>query len=325
MLPLTGLADNRFFRAQYEESSQLLSRIPSMQRLPSLNAFKAFEAASRHLSFTAAAAELHVTHGAVSRQVASLEEEMATPLFVREARGLRLTPEGAQLARAVGASFDMLRSAVAQVRQASPASALRVSVPPTLAMWWLIPRMSALHHAQPRLRIELTTSTEPVDFAPDLYDAAIRRIVKVPKGMVAERFLDARPVPVCSPTYQKQHRLRSVADLSRATLIVTRSEPEAWPVWLRRTHVPREPAAPTLTFEQLYFALQAALDSLGVALAPAALVHEEIRRGRLRALGEAGPGIAPSYALLSPRVSGKREAIRTLGEWLKLAGGAGPA
>ncbi|MDB5946370.1 MAG: hypothetical protein JWQ33_1396 [Ramlibacter sp.] len=293
-----------------------------MQRLPPLNAFKAFEAAVRHLSFTAAAAELHVTHGAVSRQVASLEEFMAVPLFVRGTRGLRLTPEGVQLARSVAAAFDTLRAGVAQVRRASPASALRVSVPPTLAMWWLIPRMSALHHAHPELRIDLTTSTDPVAFDEDLYDAAIRRIVQVPKGMVAQRLMDARPVPVCSPAYQKQHRLRSVADLSRATLVITRSEPAAWPEWLRRHKVARDALAPTLTFEQLYFAMQAALDSLGVALAPTALVEGEIRRGRLRALGAPDAGIAPSYALLSPRVSGKRETIRVLGEWLQAEGEA---
>jgi len=220
-----------------------------------------------------------------------------------------------------------LRSAVAQVREAGPASALRVSVPPTLAIWWLIPRMSALHHAHPRLRIDLTTSTEPVDFHAGLYDAAIRRITQVPKGMAAERFVDARPVPVCSPAYQKQHRLRMPADLGRATLIVTRSEPQAWPEWLKAHKVRRDAAAPTLTFEQLYFALQAALDSLGIALAPAALVAGEIRRGRLHALSRPEGPVSPAYALLSPKISPHGEAIRTLADWLKQAAKdeAGPA
>jgi LysR family transcriptional regulator, glycine cleavage system transcriptional activator len=290
-----------------------------MQKLPPLTALKAFDAAARHLSFTAAAAELYVTHGAVSRQIAALEQELKVALFVRGARGLKLTAEGAQFARGVGTAFDTLRSAVAQVRHEGPAEALRVSVPPTLAMRWLIPRMSDLHHAHPRLHIELTTSTEPVDFEAGEYDAAIRRIRQVPRGLLATRFLDARPVPVCSPAYQEQHRLRGPADLRRATLILTRSEPQAWPDWLRANHVQRPASAHTIAFEQLYFALQAALDSLGVALAPASLVQEEIQRRRLCALAQPEGPVLPSYALLAPKVSVHSDAIRTFGEWLMAA------
>lgn len=291
-----------------------------MKRLPPLNAFKAFDAAARHLSFTAAAGELSVTHGAVSRQIAALERELEIALFVRGGRGLKLTQEGAQLAAAVGAAFGTLRSAVERLRQDGPASALRVSVPPTLAMRWLIPRMTALHQAHPRLRIELSTSTEAVDFDRDPYDAAIRRVTRAPAGVLAERFLDARPVPVCSPAYQKQQRMRAPGDLARGTIILTRSEPQAWPDWLKQHRVARGPGAATLTFDQLYFSLQAALDSLGVALAPTSLVQEDIRKGRLRALAQPQGPVTPAYALLSPRVSPRQGAIRTLGEWLKAAG-----
>jgi LysR family glycine cleavage system transcriptional activator len=291
-----------------------------MKRLPPLNAFKAFDAAARHLSFTAAAGELSVTHGAVSRQTAALERELEIALFVRGARGLKLTQEGAQLAAAVGAAFGTLRSAVERLRQDGPASALRVSVPPTLAMRWLIPRMTALHQAHPRLRIELSTSTEAVDFDRDPYDAAIRRVTRAPAGVLAERFLDARPVPVCSPAYQKQQRMRAPADLARGTIILTRSEPQAWPDWLKQHRVARAPGAATLTFDQLYFSLQAALDSLGVALAPTSMVQEDLRKGRLRALAQPEGPVTPAYALLSPRVSPRHGAIRTLGEWLKAAG-----
>jgi LysR family transcriptional regulator, glycine cleavage system transcriptional activator len=290
-----------------------------MHRLPSLNALKAFDAAARHLSFTRAAVELHVTHGAVSRQIASLEEHLQSPLFVRSSKGLTLTEEGARLARAVSAALDMLRSAVTEISGAGNASVLRVSVPPTLAMWWLIPRLTALHHAHPRLRIDLSTSTEPVDFDSGGYDAAIRRISSVPRGMLAERFMDGRSIPVCSPAYQAKHRLRTAGDIGRVTLVVTRSEPQTWDDWLRRRKVRRDPAAAVLTFDQLYFALQAALDSLGVALAPAALVAGEIRRGRLCALAAPQGEVSPVYALLSPRVSPRREAIHTLGAWLKSA------
>jgi LysR family glycine cleavage system transcriptional activator len=286
-------------------------------RLPPLNALRSFDAAARHLSFTRAAAELSVTHGAVSRQIASLEEHLQAALFVRTSRGLLLTEEGVRLARAVSAAFDMLRSAAQHFGQSQLKAVLHVSVPPTLAMWWLIPRMSALHQAHPNLKIELSTSTEPVNFERDPYDAAIRRIASTPKGMVSEPFLDGRQVPVCSPAFQKKHGLRSIAALATATLINTRSEPRAWADWLQRHHVRRLRAAGSLTFDQLYFAVQAALDSLGVALAPAELVAQEVRRGRLCALAERQGPVSPNYALLSPRVSSKRKAIATFGEWLK--------
>lgn len=289
-----------------------------MTRLPPLNALRVFEVAARHLSFTRAAAELHVTHGAVSRQITALEEHLQAPLFKRGSRSLQLTTDGRRLERAVSAAFDTLRTAAAQITP-QPDSVLRVSAPPTLSMWWLIPRMIALHHAHPQLRIELSTGTAPADFEGDPYDAAIRRIAGVPKGLVAERFLDGRSIPVCSPAYRREQRLRSVSDLARATLVMTRSEPLAWDDWLRLHHVRREPLATMLEFEQLYFAVQAALDSLGVALVPAALVAAEVSRGRLHALSQPEGRMLPTYALLSPRVSAKREAIHTLGEWLKSA------
>jgi LysR family glycine cleavage system transcriptional activator len=288
-----------------------------MPALPALNSLKAFEAAARHLSFTAAAAELHVTHGAVSRQVAALEEALQVTLFLRGTRRLKLTEEGAQLAAAAASAFTILRSATDRLRRDGPASALRVSVPPTLAMRWLIPRMTALHQAHPRLRIDLSTSTEPVDFGQGAYDAAIRRVRRAPPGLVAERFLDGRSIPVCSPAYRKQCGLRSTADLERATLIVTRSEPAAWSEWLRQFEMRRSPSSQTLTFEQLYFALQAALDSLGVALVPVAVVAAEIQAGRLVPLAQPAGADPSCYALLFPKASAKSEPIRTLANWLK--------
>jgi LysR family glycine cleavage system transcriptional activator len=266
------------------------------------------------MSFSRAAVELNVTHGAVSRQVASLEEHLRALLFTRGARELTLTDQGSRLARSVSAAFEMLRNASASVRPMRPASALRLSVPPTLAMWWLMPRLTALHHTHPELRLELSTSTEPANFEGDLYDVAIRRIARAPPGMAAVRFMDGRSIPVCSPAYQAKLRLGGAEDLTRATLVVSRSEPLAWASWLKQRGI-AQGAAATLTFDQLYFALQAALDSLGVALAPAALVRNEVRAGRLTPLAGAH-GARSSYALLSPRVSSKQEPTRLLAEWL---------
>jgi LysR family glycine cleavage system transcriptional activator len=117
----------------------------------------------------------------------------------------------------------------------------------------------------------------------------------------------------------EQHRLRGLADLRRATLILTQSEPQAWPDWLRTHGVKRLATGSTLAFEQLYFALQAALDSLGVALVPAAIVASEVEGGRLRALSTPQGPVSPAYALLWPKISPLREPIHTLSAWLKSA------
>ncbi len=311
MLGFARTAGNRPFLTKMCAS---LTAPLAMTRLPPLNTLRVFDAAARHLNFSRAAVELHVTHGAVSRQVAALEEDLQCTLFIRNPRGLTATDEGIRLWRATGAALEILRNATEQVRRRPTPSALRVNVPPTLAMWWLIPRMAALHVEHPELRIEISTSIEPADFESGHYDAAIRRMTTAPKGQFAERFLEGRQIPVCSPAYRDRMALTTIAALAGATLVHTRSEPHAWERWLARNHV--RPTGETMTFDQLYFALQAALDSLGVALAPAALVAEQIRIGRLCALAPMQGPATTHYGLLAPRVSDKREAVRTLGAWL---------
>jgi LysR family glycine cleavage system transcriptional activator len=293
-----------------------------MRQLPPLNALKAFDAAARHRTFTRAADELHVTHGAVSRQVAALESHFQAALFVRGGRTLALTQEGAQLAQAVARAFDTLRSASdALQRLHEPAATLKVSVPPSLAMWWLMPRLGALDN-DPVLRIDLSTSADPPDFERGEYDAAIRRVDSVPRGLVAERFLDGRSVPVCSPQYRRRNPMHGPRDLARATLLVTRTENNAWEDWFRSMRVRRDPAAPSKVFDQLYFALVAAVDSLGVALMPLALVQEEVRKRRLWILPCEPMPPRRAYALLCPRHSPKAEVAAAFARWLKAQAGA---
>jgi len=289
-----------------------------MRQLPPLNALKAFDAAARHLSFTKAAQELYVTHGAVSRQIATLEGHFRTALFVRGPRTLTLTPEGVALARAVARAFETLRSASEALHHAGrPEPVLQVSVPPTLAMWWLMPRLSALDNGQADLRIELSTSTDPVDFERSHYDAAIRRISTVPRGLHAECFLDGRSVPVCSPQYRRRNRLDGPESLAQATLLVTRTENSAWDEWFRACKLRRDPQAATKVFDQLYFALVAAVDSLGVALAPLALAQEEVRKGNLCIVAREPLPARRAYALLCPRNSPKLDTVLAFGRWLK--------
>lgn len=292
-----------------------------MQRLPSLNALRAFEAASRLLSFTLAAGELHVTHGAISKQIALLEQSLGVQLFLRHHQGLALTAPGARLASSVEAAFDILRAAAVEVTGVPDAIPLRISIPPTLVMWWLTPRLAALHRALPRLPIEISVSTGPINFAANAYDAAIRRVDAAPKGMFVTSFLDGRSVPVCSPRYKKCHQIRSRADLANATLIVLRSEPTSWFDWLRAHKVRRNLAVPELTFDFLYFAIQAALDSLGVALVPFVLVEKAVEQGKLCVVDRSGFSGERTYALVSPQRSARQAHITAIANWLVDEGG----
>lgn len=257
-----------------------------------------------------------MTHGAVSRQVSMLEDHLRVALFVRGKRILKLTPEGAQFARRVSAAFDMLSSAAAQVGGGRSVMTLRVNFPPVFAMWWLIPRLGDLHSPRSKIAVEISTSIDAADFDSGRYDAAVRRVEEEPKGFFVDSFLDGRSIPVCSPGYRRQQKLRNAADVAGATLILTRSEPESWARWFRTQNLSRKQGAAQLTLDQMYLALQAALDSLGVALAPMALVENEIRRGRLCALARPRGPRSPMYALLAPRRSPKIEAIAELGRWL---------
>jgi len=291
-----------------------------MDALPPLNAIRAFEAAGRHLSFTRAATELDVTHGAVSRQIARLEARLGVQLFVRTASGLVLTERGRIYLDDVRAALDRLRSGTRRVLHAEARAVVRLSVPPTFAMRWLIPRLADFAARHRGFTVELSTAIAQPDFLSDGSDAAIRRMRRVPAALTGYRFLGAGSVAVCSPRYAEELRLATVADLARATIITTATEQQEWTRWFRAQRVPAPAHAPPLAFEQLFFALQAAVDSLGVALAPEALVKEDLARGRLVAPFGARPLGDRAYTLVYPTRSAKSGSLRLLAQWLVAEG-----
>lgn len=292
-----------------------------MDMLPPLNAIRAFEVAGRHLSFTRAATELNVTHGAVSRQIARLEARLGTRLFVRTAGGLVLTERGRMYLDDVLAALDRLRAGTRRVLHEEAGAVVRLSVPPTFAMRWLIPRLADFAVTHRGFTLQLSTAMAQPDFLADGNDAAVRRMRRVPAALEGYRFLGAGTVAVCSPGYARDLRLAAAADLTRATIITTATEPNEWTRWFRaqRAAVPAR-MAPPLAFEQLFFALQAAVDSLGVALAPEALVKEDLRRGRLVAPFGGRPLGDRAYTLVYPARSPKLASLRLLAQWLVAEG-----
>jgi LysR family glycine cleavage system transcriptional activator len=253
--------------------------------LPPLNAVRAFEAAARLGSFKEAATELGVTHGAVSQQIRLLETWLGRPsLFRRSVRRVVLTPAGAALLAEVGPALDRISAVVQQHRERrgdSPAAMLRVNALATFSLRWLLPRMNRFRAEHPDIEVRLSTSNDPVDALPEPFDVVIRGGPDSFHGFASRFLLSEHRLPVLSPALLAQLPLAEVADLARHTLLHVTSMPRLWRDWLAEAgHSGLDPAA-SLTFDHFYLTIQAALDGLGVAMGPTALIADDLAAGRL--------------------------------------------
>lgn len=282
--------------------------------LPPLNTLLPFEATVRHASMTAAAQELHVTHGAVSRQVQNLERSLGVSLFERHPRSLRPTPEARQLAAVVRDALDQIDAVTRQVSHRTPAGPLTLSCEPTLLMRWLIPRLPELAGSLPDITVHLSAGGGPVFFERDNIDLAIRRDdFPFPDKVSRARLFAERIGPVCRPDLVG--RLTGAADLGKAAFLHTGTRPQAWDDWRRITGMTAEPASQQ-TLEHFYLTLQAAVAGVGVAVAPYAVVRDDLERGQLVApFGFVPDGT--SYHLLSRRPPEQDARVGRLTAWLR--------
>jgi LysR family glycine cleavage system transcriptional activator len=286
------------------------------RRLPPLNAVKAFEAAARHASFTRAADELHVTHGAVSRQVQTLEDWLGVPLFERHNRRVVLTEAGAAYAAEIGAALDRIALATARQAERGRPRLLHVNALATFTLRWLIPRLSGFQRANPAIELRLTTSNVPLARLTEPFDVAIRGGPETRPGHVAEPFLSERRIPVCSPALLRRLPLDEPAQLRQHTLLHAATLPRVWPDWLRAAGVPDLTPQASVTLEHFYLTLQAALDGLGIAMGPERLIAEDVAVGRL-VLPFTGPALpARSYYTYVPEARAEDPAIRAFCGWL---------
>jgi LysR family glycine cleavage system transcriptional activator len=292
----------------------------SRSRLPLLNALKAFEAAARLGSFTRAAEELNVTHGAVSRQVRLLEDWLGTRLFLRTSRNAAPTQVGTELLAEAGPALDRLAAVSHRLREPMPsARLLRVSALPTFAMRWLIPRLPEFQRDHPGLELRIVTASTPAEqFRMDV-DVVISGPSR-PSGWVGERFLGEARLPVLSPELMEKVPLQTAADLERHTLLHAATLREAWPRWLAAANVPDLKPAREQVFEHFYFAIQAALEGLGVIMGPVALIADELRAGRLLAPIRDPVLKTRGYFFYTPEASRDAPALAAVGTWLIAAG-----
>ena len=247
--------------------------------LPSLKGLRAVEAALRLGSFALAASELSVTQTAVSRLVREVELWLGQRLFERQANTLAVTEAGRLLAPRLSDAFRSLEAAVGSLQRRPGGPAITVAVGPTFAMRWLIPRLPRFQAAHPGIEVRVVTAIgDPADLKPD-WTAAIRLAEQPPPGLTGARLFTAALFPVASPAIAAQ--LKAPSDLVRQTLLEVGHAPQDWPRWLKAAGLDGKSFRRRASFDYSAFALQAAIDGLGVALARAPYVGDDLAAGRL--------------------------------------------
>ena len=288
---------------------------------PPLNALRTFEAFARHASMTRAAAELCVTHGAVSRQIAALQETLGVRLVSGPRHALTLTEAGRRLADGLTPAFGAIADSVAQAR-GETVREIEISCLGTFALKWLIPRLPAFSQVHPEIRVRLSESYLPVDFRRDRFDGAIRIVEPDQRHPRTEstRFLGQHQGPVGAPDLMAAlPTLQAVAAAPRLRSATFR---QAWTVWADLAGVTLDEDAPEREFAHNHSLVEAAASGLGVAIAPWAFVAPDILGGRLAApFGFVKR--ASWFAFLRPE--GRRDAaVDAFRDWLAREGERSP-
>ncbi len=295
------------------------------RRLPPLNGLRAFEAAARHLSFTKAAEELHVTPAAVSQQIKTLEAYVGTPLFRRLTRALRLTEAGQAALPALREGFDKLAEADRILRGHQDDRVLTVSVAPSFGAKWLVPRLEGFRRVYPDYDVRIDATDRRADFDEDNVDIALRYGRGHYPGLTVESLLAETAIPVCSPALlHGEHPLRAPRDLRHHTLLHVQWQTESdaapsWRMWLRAAgaeDVLDADRGPRFSLESM--AVQSAIDGHGVALASGALVADDLAAGRLvRPFPETDDeATAFRYYVVYPEAYLRRPKVAAFRDWV---------
>lgn len=282
------------------------------RKLPSLNALRAFAAVGTHLNLKAAADALFVTPSALSHQIRGLEQSLNIQLFIRTRNGLQLTSAGESILPDIQEAFDLLADTMAQLQIKPEQQTLTVSMLSTFAMRWFIPRLSGFQKLHPDIEIRIATSIEPVDFRHEDVDCAIRSGHGNWLGLNVDKLFSERLTPVCSPAIQ----LDAPDDLQQQTLLHARLRPDDWHMWLCSADSGELRPAHEQTYETRNFAIQAAIDGLGIAIVDPALVKDELLSGRLlQPFAQSLPS-ENAYHLVSPPWKQQTTSLAAFRDWL---------
>jgi LysR family transcriptional regulator, glycine cleavage system transcriptional activator len=244
----------------------------------SLNALRAFEAAARLRSFSAAAEELSVTHGAVSRHIRMLEDSLGLALLERTSQGATPTGEGQRLAEGLSRAFGLIQASVEQLKPGP----LTLACSESIMMYWLLPRLARFKEENPDVELRFNMSHGPIDFAHDNVSVAIRlSSIDPPRDAIRMDVANEWFGPVCAPEYLREHRIKSFEDLARVRLMVSRTRPTVWDDWAVCSERPDQVLRVDQSFEHFYLLIQGARCGLGMANVPRMLVRDDLQSGTL--------------------------------------------
>jgi LysR family glycine cleavage system transcriptional activator len=286
-----------------------------MQRgLPPLQWLRSFESAARHLSFTQAANELHITQSAVSQQVKSLESHLNQPLFIRRHRGLSLTESGEAYLPSVQSAFEVLGNGTRQLRGDDSQGTLEIRANLAFTSLWLLPRIDEFLNANPWVQLSLSTGLWSSDFLPPHSGVEIRYGRGDWEGVVGERLLNPVCFPVSAPAMAA--RLSHVDDLRRETLIHGVGLLDDWGAWLESAGAGFKIDARGHRTTSLSSRLELVLNGFGVAIAHGFLVEDLLAANRLAKPFAYGHRMRESYYLIAPRDESLTDAARAFKAWL---------
>ncbi|PWL17879.1 LysR family transcriptional regulator [Falsochrobactrum shanghaiense] len=287
----------------------------SRRLLPSTNALAAFDAVARHESFSAAADELSLTQGAVSRQIAALEEQLGALLFDRSSRHVVLSQAGRTYLDIVGPALASIRAASLQVMSQMHRTTLNLAFLPTFGTRWLIPRIPRFVAQYPDIILNFATRIGQFDFEREGLDAAI--YIGQPDWPNADCtfLLEEIVAPVCSPKFLQEHPIGEAGDLLRLPLFNMASRPDAWNHWFKSLGI-TAPVPGGMRFEQFSNVSQACIAGLGVALMPLFLIGAEIESRQLVIACPHKIKSRDSYYFAAPKVRANAPAITAFRDWL---------
>ena len=290
--------------------------------IPPLSALQAFEAIARRRSFSLAAAELHLTPSAVSHQVAKLEGLLGARLFERSARGVELTPAGQHYLQRVASALGAINAATEDLRHGVQ-DTLYVHSSPSFASLWLMPRIGRFAQRHPTISLVLSASHVHSDFQLGQMDIDIRYGLPLWPNLEVEPIFTEKILPLASPELIRSQALHTPADLLRAPLIQSSINVAQWPDWFARFASQQRPERMALRFDRAMMSLDAAVQSLGVALESATLGAALIASGRLQPVFEEELSMdVQAHFLVYPARHGSRPEVRSFIDWLREEAGA---